>query len=131
MPTKTNRTKVSFKTTATDDQNRHYKFNIEFYVFAEKGQYIAYCPALDLSTSGADFNEAISAFYECFQLYIESCVDGETLIDDLMAHGWRRTKTSLQAPRFSTLLKKTEMKQLFNAGIGYEKIVTPAQITLA
>lgn len=131
MPSKNNRTKVSFKTTATDDKNRHYRFNIEFYVFTENGQYIAYCPALDLSTSGASFNEAVSAFYECFQLYVESCADSDTLISDLRAHGWKLTRKYLQAPGFSTLMKKAEMKKLFNSGIGFEKIVAPTQITIA
>lgn len=124
-------TKLLLKTTATDSDNRTYKINIEFYVFSEAGQQIAYCPSLDLSTSGATFNEAISAFYECFQLYIESCVDSGTLIEDLKAHGWKTTRHALQAPTFTKLLKKPEFKHIVNSGIGFEKIVAPAQISFA
>lgn len=131
LDTKERKTKVSLKTTATDSDNRHYKFNIEFYVFADAGQQIAYCPALDLSSSGATFNEAISAFYECFQLYIETCVENGTLLDDLAAHGWKTTRHTLRAPAFTTLLKKPELKHLVNSGIGFEKIVAPAQIAFA
>lgn len=125
------KTKVLLKTTATDSDNHTYKFNIEFYVFTEAGQYIAYCPSLDLSTSGPTFNEAISAFYECFQLYIETCVDSGTLIDDLKAHGWKTSRYELMAPTFSKLLKKPELKHIVNSGIGFEKIVAPAQISFA
>lgn len=125
------KTKVTLKTTALDSDNGQYKFNIEFYVFAEDGRQIAYCPSLDLSTSGSTFNEAISAFYECFQLYIETCVENGTLLEDLAAHGWKATRRSLQAPSFANLLKKPELKHLVNSGIGYEKIVAPARIALA
>ena len=125
------KTKVTLKTTATDDCDRHYKFNIEFYVFVENGQNIAHCPSLDLSTVGATFNDAVSAFYECFQLYIEACVDSGTLLDDLAAHGWKASRHTLRAPSFTALMKKPELKRLVNSGIGFEKIVAPAQIALA
>lgn len=125
------KTKVTIKTSASDGLNSQYKFNIEFYVFAEDGLQIAYCPSLDLSSSGPTFNDAVSAFYECFQLYVESCVDSGTLLDDLAAHGWKVSSKAIKAPSFSTLLKKQEMKRLVNAGIGFEKIVAPAQIAFA
>ena len=131
MAEKQYNTKVSLTTTATDNRNRQYKFNIEFYIFAEGDRQIAYCPSLDLSTSGASFNDAVSAFYECFQLYIETCVDNGTLFDDLVAHGWKITQRTLRAPAFSTLLKKPGLKHLVNSGIGFEKIVAPAQIAMA
>lgn len=122
--------RVSFMTTATDN-TRQYKFNIEFYVFVENGQHIAYCPAIDLSTSGKTFNDAVAAFYECFQLYVETCVDNDTLVSDLIAHGWKVTKFTLRTPTFSYLIKKPEMKKLLNSEISFEKIVSPAQISLA
>lgn len=126
----TNKTKVTLKTTATDDHNRQYRFNIEFYVFAQDGQNIAYCPSLDLSTSGTTFNDAVSAFYECFQLYIESCIDSGTLLEDLAANGWKATRRTLRAPSFAAQLRKPELRRLVNSGIGFEKIVAPAQIAM-
>lgn len=131
MNDKLNKTKIKLNTTAVDDNNRHYKFNIEYYVFVENGSYIAYCPALDLSSSGKTFNDAVSAFYECFQLYIESCIDSDTLFADLQAHGWKVSRKSIKAPAFTSLLKKPEMKRLVNSGIGFEKIVSPAQIAMS
>lgn len=114
-----------------DNKSGCYKINIEFYVFADEGRYSAYCPSLDLATTGESFNEAVAAFYECFQLYIESCIEAGTLTDDLVAHGWRVTKSALHAPAFSRQLKNPEMKRLFNLGIGFEKIVAPAEIRIA
>ena len=126
-----NNNKVSLKTSAIDSLDRHYRFNIEFYVFNEDGRQIAYCPSLDLATSGSTFNDAVSAFYECFQLYVETCVSNGTLLEDLEAHGWKVSRNAIKAPSFSSLLKKQELKRLVNSNIGYERVVTPAQIALA
>lgn len=125
------KTKVTLKTSALDSENGSYKFNIEFYVFSEGGRQIAYCPALDLTSSGATFNEAISAFYECFQLYIESCMESGTLMQDLAAHGWKTTGRTLRVPSFTRQLQKPEMKHLVTSGIGFEKIVAPVRIAMS
>lgn len=78
------KTKVLLSTSADDTQNE-FRFSIEFFVFQENGDYIAYCPSLDLSSSGGTFNEAVGNFYEAFQLYVECCVESGTLVADLVA----------------------------------------------
>lgn len=113
---------------AHGDDNEEYKFLIEFYVFKEGENYIAYCPSLDLSTSAQTFNEAPLNFYEMFQLYVESCVDSKTLQLDLIEHGWRIKKSTIESPKFTTLMRKPEMKRLMQAGIGFEKLVVPVRI---
>ncbi len=121
--------KVKLEAVASDAAtNREYRFSIEFFVFQENGAYIAYCPSLDLSSSGATFNDAVSQFYEMFQLHIECCTANHTLHDDLLAHGWRMQRQQLLPPTFATLMKKPEMKRLMNGNIGFEKIVAPARI---
>ena len=72
-----------------NELQKDYRFSLEFFVFQENGLQIAYCPSLDISTSGTTFNEAVGNFYEMFQLYIECCVENNTLHDDLLAHGWK------------------------------------------
>ena len=62
-----------------DGPEKEYRFSLEFFVFQENGVQIAYCPSLDISTSGKTFNEAVGNFYEMFQLYIECCVENNTL----------------------------------------------------
>lgn len=66
-----------------------YHLSVQFYVFKENENYIAYCPSLDLSTSGDTFNNAVSNSYEMLQLYIECCHENGTLSDDLKAHRWK------------------------------------------
>ena len=124
----TSKRRVMLKAEARDNMNREYRFNIEFYIFMENGVCIAYCPSLDISSSGNTFNDAISNFYEMFQLYIESCMDSKTLYDDLLAHGWKMHTKSIQPPTFAALMKKPEMKKLMGGGISFEKIVAPARI---
>ena len=71
-----------------DKTDTEYRFCLEFYVFKEYGNYIAYCPALDLSTCAETFNDAVSSFYEALLLHIEYCVENGTLNEDLTAHKW-------------------------------------------
>lgn len=82
--------RVKLTAEASDNFGKEYRFSIEFVIFRENDLFIAYCPSLDLSSSGESFNDAISNFYEMFQLYIESCVENKTLFADLAAHGWKK-----------------------------------------
>lgn len=121
-------TGLRLKATANDNLDREYRFSIEFFIFQDSGLYIAYCPSLDISTSGKTFNEAVGNFYEMFQLHIECCVESGTLHDDLLAHGWKMRKRDIVPPAFSVLMKKPEMKKLMTGNIGFEKVVVPARI---
>lgn len=121
--------KFLLKVGAKDNADTEYKFQIEFYVFRqEDGTYIAYCPALDISTCAETYNDTISDFYEMFQLHIECCVNSGTLNEDLLAHGWKVRKKSITPPSFSALMKKPEMKRLMESHVSFEKIVAPARI---
>jgi len=97
----------------------------------QDGKYISYCPSLDLTTSADNFNEAISNFYECFQLYIETCVEAGTLTTDLLNHGWRLTKVSIVPPKSTKVFKKPEMKALIDSNINFERISVPARLPVA
>ncbi len=119
-----------FETTAKDDSFNEYHFLLEFYIFQKDGAYIAYCPSLDISTSAETFNDAISAFYEMFQLHIECCIDAGTLHDDLINHGWKVQKKSISPPSLTVLIKKPEMKHILNGRFSYEKVVAPARIIM-
>ena len=68
--------------------NGEYRFAIEYYIFREGDNLIAYCPSLDISTSGKDYSDAVKNFYERFQIYIETSLEMGTLLDDLKDHGW-------------------------------------------
>ena len=121
--------KLNLKVNAKDKTSGdEYRFSIDFYVFKQDGKFISYCPSVDLSSSGDNFNDAISAFYEAFQLYVETCVEMGTLQEDLIRHGWKVKKTGVTPPRFSSMLKKKEMKNLMESEINYQRLVTPISI---
>lgn len=105
-----------------------YHLSVQFYLFKENGRYIAYCPSLDLSTSGDTYNSAVSNSHEMLQLYIECCNDRGTLHDDLLAHGWTIKKKDVKPPTFMQLLVKPELKRLVESDTNYERITTPARI---
>ena len=119
---------VNLATTAIEDGKNEYRFSIDFYVYQKAGKHVAYCPSLDLTTTGSDFNSTVGNFCECFQLYVECCVEQGTLWDDLKLHGWRLSNREWHTPSIKSLIKKPEVKELFDSPNGFEKIVIPARI---
>jgi len=57
-------------------------------VFQEADSYLAYCPALNLSTYGDSISDAKIAFEDVFDAYLQDCTRMGTLEKDLRAHGW-------------------------------------------
>lgn len=104
------------------EPNRRHEFKIQFYIFKSEGRYIAYCPALDMTSSGEDVNEAIKQFYEHFQLYVECCLEDNTLIDDLIDHGWRVEGVKFYQPTFNELMKKPDFRELMESDTEYERL---------
>lgn len=126
--------KAAFNTSAKLGDREEYRFQIDFYLFREDETYIAYCPALDLSSSGETHTEAVSNFYEAFQLYIETCLEAGTLIQDLKQLGWEIKDATIAPPKFMFLMKKPEFSSLIENQIDYERIVShplPVQIPCA
>lgn len=66
--------------------------------------FIAYCPALDITSAGDSLNDVVTQFYEHFQLYIECCLEDNTLVEDLQNHGWKLDGVKLCQPTFGDLL---------------------------
>ncbi len=56
----------------------------------ENDQFVAYTPALDLSTSGSTFEEAQKRFGEAVRLFLEECHAMGTLDDVLSDLGWKK-----------------------------------------
>jgi predicted RNase H-like HicB family nuclease len=102
--------------------------DVAFYVFINDGNYIAYCPSFDIATTDTTYDKVKAGFYEMLQLHIETCVECNTLKEDLLAHGWSVSDDTLLPPAFMTLMEKPDMKRLMQGGIGFEKIVTSISI---
>jgi predicted RNase H-like HicB family nuclease len=56
----------------------------------EDKQFVAYTPALDLSTSGHTFELARRRFSEAVRIFIEECVSMGTLGSVLKGLGWKK-----------------------------------------
>ena len=105
-----------------------YRFVIEYYIFREGDNLTAYCPSLDISTSGKDYGDAVKNFYERIQIYVENCLEMGTLWDDLKEHGWKVSEKKLTPPSFNRLVRKPEMTKLLGDHISYEKVSAPMRI---
>ena len=77
---------------------------------------------------GKDYSHAVKNFFECFQIYVETCLELGTLWDDLRDRCWKVTEKKLTPPAFSRLIRKPEMSKLLGGHINYEKVSTPMRI---
>ncbi len=61
--------------------------------FKENEKFIAYCPAMDLSTCGDTFEHAQKRFDEAARLFLEEIIEMGTLEDVLTEYGWQKTSS--------------------------------------
>ena len=109
--------------------NDTFRFNVDVYIFKEEDHLTAYCPSLDLATTGTDFQDALKNFYECLQLHVECCMEMGTFEEDLKEHGWRVSQKRLVPPSFLTQLKRPQLSELMRSNTNYERISAPVRIT--
>ena len=71
--------------------------NIPVSFYKEGSQFIAYCPALDISTCGDTFEEAKKNFAELFDIFLSETIKLGTLEEVLLECGWKKvTRPKLQ-----------------------------------
>lgn len=64
----------------------------------EGKRYVAYSPALDLSTSGRTFKEAQKRFEEIANIFFEELIKQNNLAKVLEDLGWNKVNNSYQPP---------------------------------
>lgn len=78
------------------------KANIQFAlpvsVLREGKIFVAYTPALDLSTSGSTFEEAQRNFGEAVNIFFEELTEMGTLDDVLLELGWQKQNNNFVPP---------------------------------
>lgn len=78
------------------------KTNIQFAlpvsILREGDSYIAYTPALDLSTVGDSFEEAKKRFEEAVEVFFEEISEKGTLEDVLFDLGWQKHDKKFTPP---------------------------------
>ena len=120
------------KNSTIEIKDNRFRFNVDVYIFNEQDHLTAYCPSLDLATTGADFLDAIKNFYECLQLYVECCLEMGTFEEDLKEHGWKVGEKKIVPPTFRTLLRRPQLSALMQSNTNYKRISAPIRIaTLA
>ncbi|MDA2921974.1 type II toxin-antitoxin system HicB family antitoxin [Patescibacteria group bacterium AH-259-L07] len=72
--------------------------NLPVSVFREGKSFIAYTPALDLSTCGKNYDEAKKRFNEAVEIFFEETLKKGTLSEVLQELGWKRVKTKWMPP---------------------------------
>ena len=61
-------------------------------IFLKEGEmFIAYSPALDLSSCGSSFDEARKNFAEALGIFVEECTKRDTLEQVLASYGWQKS----------------------------------------
>jgi predicted RNase H-like HicB family nuclease len=74
------------------------EFKLPVSILREGKKYIAYTPALDLSTSGRTYSEAQRRFEEIVNIFFEELIKKGTLEDVLRDLGWRRFQAKWNPP---------------------------------
>lgn len=74
------------------------EFKLPVSVLKEGKKYIAYTPALDLSTSGKNYEEVKKRFGEIVNIFFEELIKKETLEDVLRNLGWNRVQAKWNPP---------------------------------
>jgi len=72
--------------------------NLPVSILREGKKFIAYTPALDLSTSGNSYKEAKKRFAEIVNIFFEELIKKGTLDEVLRDLGWKRVRTGWKPP---------------------------------
>ena len=72
--------------------------NLPVSFLRESDQFVAYTPALDLSTSGHTLEEAKKNFTEAVELFFNEIISMKTLEDVLLDLGWQKQEHSFVPP---------------------------------
>ena len=75
-----------------------FEFKLPVSIFKEGKRFIAYTPALDLSTSGKDYDEVKHRFEEIVHIFFEELIKKGTLNEILEELGWRKIQKQWSPP---------------------------------
>ncbi len=73
-------------------------FILPVLITKQNKRFVAYTPALDLSTSGKTEKEVKAKFIEMVTLFLEEIVEAKTVDDVLSEFGWKRVQKKWSPP---------------------------------
>ena len=71
--------------------------NLTVNFFEEDGTIVVYCPSLDISTCGADKEEAKQNFQELVGIFFDDLIENDTYHTVLKELGWRPESTQVKS----------------------------------
>lgn len=100
--------------------------NVEVALFKEEGIWVAYCPALEVSSYGDDKDEAKVAFEEALQIFLAETERKRTLEKYLLKLGWQlQQKPKLMYNQPQQTLKENRRLVMKSPLIYNERIAIP------
>ncbi len=78
--------------------NMQLSYKLPLIILKEKNKYIAYSPAIDLSTSGKTSSEAHKRFSEASFLFFEEIINEKTIDEVLGDLGWNKINKNWKPP---------------------------------
>ncbi len=73
-------------------------YTLPVLIFKEDDLFVAYTPALDLSTVGDTYDKALKNFHEASSIFFEEVIKKGTLEEVLMEYGWKKTGKTFEPP---------------------------------
>ncbi len=74
------------------------EFNLPVSFLREGNKYIAYTPALDLSTSGRSYPQVKKRFEELVNIFFEDIIEQGTVDEVLSGLGWQKSQAKWSPP---------------------------------
>jgi len=74
------------------------QFSLPVSILREGDSFVAYTPALDLSTDGASFEEAQKNFFEAVNIFFAELIEMGTIEEVLTELGWQKQNNTFIPP---------------------------------
>lgn len=82
-----------------NDKSVNINFSLPVTILREGKYFVAYTPALDLSTSAESFEKAKTRFQEIVKIFLQELTEKKTLEKVLSDLGWKKIQKSWSPPR--------------------------------
>lgn len=107
----------------TDGERAEYLFHVEVFTYVDdNGEYIAYCPSLDINAAGDTSGESESEFYDQLLFRIWWRGQKKSLLDYLSSIGWEKGTNGLEwaSTPLPALMRKRGVRHMLARGRKYE-----------
>jgi predicted RNase H-like HicB family nuclease len=78
---------------------KNISFNLPVLITKQNKSFVAYTPALDLSTSGKTENEVKKRFVELANIFLEEIIEAKTVNEVLSELGWTKVQKKWTPPK--------------------------------